>query len=123
MQLGCVHTTPAGYLRQLPEPLHVPSLPQLPTPSSWQVPLGSAPPVGTAAQTPFVAGSAHEKQTPLHAVLQQTPCAQTPLEHSMACVHTAPFGFVPHEFAVHTFGDQHSALPPHASAQSVPLHA
>jgi hypothetical protein len=121
-QLGWVQTAPAGYLRQLPDPLHVPSLPQLPTPSSLHVPFGSAPPAGTAAHTPWVPGSAHEKQTPLQAVLQQTPWAHTLLVHSPSFAHSAPFGFVPHEFDVQTFGAEHCVLAEQAVPQAVPLH-
>lgn len=41
--------------------------------------------------------SAHDIQVPLHAVAQQTPCAQTVLLHSVPPEQTAPFVLSPHE--------------------------
>lgn len=51
-QAAAAQTVPLAYLRQAPEPLHVPSLPQLAGPWSWQPPVGSTPPAGTGVQVP-----------------------------------------------------------------------
>jgi hypothetical protein len=67
---------PFAYTRQRPAPLQVPSEPQLAAPWSLHDPCGSSPPAGTVAQVPCAPGSAHEKQLPAHAVVQQTPCSQ-----------------------------------------------
>ena len=48
---------------------------------------GSGAPFGTGLQTPMVPGSAHEKHVWLQAVLQQAPCAQNPLLHSLFRLH------------------------------------
>jgi hypothetical protein len=47
------------YLRQPPDPLQVPSFPQLAGPWSRQAPAGSWPPSGTALQVPAVPGRLH----------------------------------------------------------------
>jgi len=39
--------------------------------------------------------SAHDRQFPVHAVLQQTPWAQKPLLHSLPAPHAAPSGLRP----------------------------
>jgi len=62
---------------------------QLPAPSHMAPghPLnGSGAPLGTGLQTPMEPGSAQEVQLPEQAVLQQTPCAQNPLLHSLLAV-------------------------------------
>ena len=52
------------------------------TPPSAQRPDGSGAPFGTGVQVPIVPASAHEKQSCVQAVWQQTPWAQKPLLHS-----------------------------------------
>jgi hypothetical protein len=42
---------------------------------------------------PTVPWSVQVTQVPVQAVLQQTPSAQKPLEHSVAVVHDEPIGF------------------------------
>jgi len=95
-QLPALHTVPSAYLRHPPEPLHLPSVPQLAGPLSLQVPLGSAPPPGTLVHVPNDAESAHDRQAPLQAAAQQMPCAQKPDLHSEAAPHEAPVFFLPH---------------------------
>ncbi len=110
------------YLRHAPEPLHVPSLPQLVGPSSLHVPAGSIAPRGTAAHVPTEPGRLHEKQLPAHADPQQTPCAQNPLVHSSGLAHRPPFGFLPHEPAWQMLGLAHSVLEAHELAQRLAAH-
>lgn len=43
-------------------------------------------------QVPGLLGRAHDWQTPLQALLQQTPWAQTPLPHSLLLTQAAPSG-------------------------------
>jgi hypothetical protein len=71
-------------LRQLPEPSQAPSVPQLATPWSAQVFLGSPAPAGTEAQRPIEDGNAQLRQAPWHASAQQMPSTQKPLAHSAA---------------------------------------
>jgi hypothetical protein len=56
-----------------------------------QVPCGSCP-FGTFVQVPGLLLKLHALQ-PLHATLQQTPSAQTPLAHSPDCEQLPPFDF------------------------------
>jgi len=70
---------------------------------------------------PPVPVSAHDMQFPVHAVRQQTPCAQNPLLHSLPAVQTAPSGFRPQLDAVQTLPVVHSALVVQLARQLVPL--
>jgi hypothetical protein len=74
-----------------------------------QVPVGSAPSAGTGEQVPAVAGTAHERQVPVQAVRQHTPCAQKLVPHSVASAQVAPAGFRPHEPLLQTAGGAQSA--------------
>jgi hypothetical protein len=62
-----------------------------------QRPAGSAAPIGTAEQMPAPPGSAHDMHDPVHAVAQQTPCAQIALWQSVPDWQAAPLGLRPHE--------------------------
>jgi hypothetical protein len=75
--------------------LQKPVWPQVDTAVIVHVPVGSAPPAGTAEQVPSLPGSAHELQVPWQAVEQQTLCAQTPCKHSLPDAQVAPSGFCP----------------------------
>jgi hypothetical protein len=97
VQVAALQTVPTAYLRQPPEPLQVPSLPQPAEPWSLHVPVGSAPPAGTATQTPADPGRAQDMQVPAQAVEQQTPCWHWPLAHSSPIPHSCPTGFLPHD--------------------------
>jgi hypothetical protein len=46
-------------------------------------------------QVPVVVASAHERQVPVQAVVQQVPCSQNPELHSLAAAHGALTGFLP----------------------------
>jgi hypothetical protein len=61
------------------------------------MPAGSVAPSGTGEQVPAPPGRAHDMHVPVHAVAQQTPCAQTPLWQSVPCWQTAPLGLRPQE--------------------------
>src|SRR6185436_12432665 len=89
-QDAALHTVPAAYLRHAPLPLQVPSPRQLAAPESLQVPAGSGAPDATGVQLPTVPGRLHATHAPLHAALQQTPCAQSPDWHSRPSAHVAP---------------------------------
>jgi hypothetical protein len=80
-------------------PSQKPVVPQLAAPLSLHFPAGSAPPAAIGEQVPAApdADNAHDIQVPLQAVAQQTPCAQTPLLHSVPPEQTAPFVLSPHE--------------------------
>jgi hypothetical protein len=71
----------------------------------------------------MVVGSAHDLQTLLQGVAQQTPCAQLPETHSFLSPQNAPFGLRPHEFALQTFPAEQLSSTVQAPKQRVPLHA
>jgi hypothetical protein len=81
----------------------VPSVPQVDAPLSAHWPSGSWP-AGTSTHVPAVPVIPHDRQAPVHAVRQQVPCSQKPLEHSAVVVHIAPFGFLPQLPPVQTLG-------------------
>jgi hypothetical protein len=112
---------PLTYRRQAPLPSQVPSLPQVAAPASVHWFSGSCP-AGTVEQVPPVPVSEHDMQVPVHAVLQQTPCAQNPLLHSPPAVHAAPSGFSPQLDAVQTLPLVQSALAVQLARQLPPLH-
>jgi hypothetical protein len=89
--------------------------------SSRQVPLGSAPPTGTSEQTPSLPLSAHERQVPPQALLQQRPCAQKLLTHSLALLHTAPSGRLPQSPPEQTLPPAHWLSLPQLVRQRPPL--
>ena len=55
----------------------------------------------------MVPGSAHDAHGPVHAVAQQTPCAQWPLLHSLSVVQV-PKAEVPHRPFRQVAGDAQS---------------
>jgi len=57
--------------------------PQVVGASCAQNPRGSAAPAATGTQMPIEPGSAHERQDPVQAALQQTPSKQSAEEHSL----------------------------------------
>lgn len=79
--------------------------------------MGSAPFTGTGAHVPAVVAPAHDMHVPAQAVRQQTPCAQTPVVHSVPSLHVPPGDLRPHDPALHTDGATQSA-----SAVQVALH-
>jgi hypothetical protein len=84
-----------GYLRQPPAPSQTPSVAQVATPWSTQVPRGSVEPDDTGAQRPIDDGSAHDRQAPAHASAQQTPSTQKALAHSVPCAQVWPLSLRP----------------------------
>lgn len=120
-QVGAAQIVPAAYLRHPPDPLQVPSFPQLDGPWSLHIAVGSTPPFGTTRQTPAEPGRLHAKQLAVQAVEQQMPWAQKPDEHSFARVQTAPFGFLPHSPFWQVFAPEHWLLFEHEVAQTGPL--
>ena len=122
-QLAFAQAVPCGYFWHAPA-WHLPSVPQEVGPLSVQSPAGSGRPVGTAVQRPIVPVIAHEKQDPVQAVAQQTPCAHWPDLHSVPAEQKAPFGLRPHELWTHTFPDEQAGslpLPLQAPKQRAPL--
>jgi hypothetical protein len=69
-------------------------------------------------QVPGAVATAHDWQVPAHAVRQQTPCAHTPVAHSVPRLHAAPGDLSPQEPSLHTEGATQSA-----SDVQVALHA
>ena len=65
--------------------------------------------------------SAHDRHIPVHAVRQQTPCAQNPLLHSLPAMQTAPSGLRPQLIVVQTLPDVQSAEVVHEARQLAPL--
>jgi hypothetical protein len=96
-QEGAAQAVPPAYIRQAPPPSQKPSVPQVVFPWSWQVPCGSAVPLGTLLQVPGAVVSAQDWQAPVQAVAQQTDCAQNPDEHSAAVTQAWPDGLRPHD--------------------------
>jgi hypothetical protein len=108
MHIAGAQLVPATNLRQAPAPSHVPSVPQVVAPLSAHWPSGSWP-VGTIEQMPCVPARPHDRQMPLHSVLQQVPCSQMPELHSAAVVQAPPSGFLPQLVAMQVLGAVHSS--------------
>jgi hypothetical protein len=110
LQLPATHWVPLAYRRQPPDPLQVPSLPQVAIAACghWVATAG-APPAGTSEQSPTLPASAHDWQVPLQSRSQQTPCAHTVELHSAPMVQTSPLAFLPHTVPLHELGARQSA--------------
>jgi hypothetical protein len=117
-QEGGAQGVPASKSAHVPLPSQNPVVPQVAAPAFMHLFVGSAPPAGTGAHVPGVAGSAHDRHVPVQAVRQQTLCAQNPLPHSVPSAHVAPGALSPQEPLVHTAGASQSA-----SAAQLALHA
>jgi hypothetical protein len=74
-------------------------------------------------QTPIDPGSAHDLHEAVQLCAQQTPWAQMPEPHSVPSEQNEPLGFLPHEFAVHTFPEAQLASTVHWPKHLLPLHA
>jgi hypothetical protein len=68
-------------------------------------------------QLPALPVSAHERQVPVHAVWQHTPCSQRPEPQSAAAVQAVPSGFFPQLMLVQTFPVVQSAAVEQAPRQ------
>ena len=115
---GGAHSVPAAYSWQPPAPSQTPVVAQLAAPWSRHWPAGSRSPAATGTQLPALPMTAHDMQVPAQAVLQQAPCAQIPLAHSLPAPQTAPSFFRPQDPPPQTAGGAQSA-----SAVHVALHA
>jgi hypothetical protein len=102
----------------MPLPLHEPSVPQVAAPWSAHWFNGSCP-GGTDMQVPTEPVSAHDAQSPVHAVEQQTPCAHWFELHISAEVHGAPLGSFPQLMPVQLFGATQSPFPVHGGSRQV----
>jgi hypothetical protein len=87
-------TVLTAYLRHAPAPLHMPSSPQVATPSLAHWPSGSMP-SGTLRQVPSLPATAHDLQVPAQAPMQHRPWAQIVEKHSSSVPQGAPIGFFP----------------------------
>jgi hypothetical protein len=109
LQMGAAHWVPVGKSRQAPEPLQVPSSPQVLAllTAHWVAGFGVCPP-GTGVQVPGVPVSAHDMQVPVQAVLQQTPWAQKPDWQAVPAPQGEPGGSLPQLPPVQEFGETQS---------------
>ena len=119
-QVESSHGVPFAYFWQAPA-WHLPFVPQAGPPPSLHRADGSLRPVGTLVHVPSVPASVHDWQAPVHALSQQTPCAQLPDVHSVAAEQDAPMLFVPHEFIVQVLGGRQLVSTVQALKQAVPL--
>jgi len=86
---------PTVYFRHPPLPSHVPSSPQVDDGSAVHSLSGSVPPM-IPRQSPLawaVFEPAHAMQPPVHAVSQQKPSTQAPVEHWEGSVQAEPWPF------------------------------
>jgi hypothetical protein len=97
----------AAYFAQLPNPSHLPVVPQVAAVASLHTPRGSARPMSVGQQVPRRSGSAHETQPPPHATLQHTPSAQNFEAHSVLFAQFAPFILRPQLLATHAWPATH----------------
>ncbi len=86
-----LQTVPAGNLSQAPVPSHIPVEPQVDAASTGHSSRGSVP-SWALTQVPTVPWPAHVAQTPVQALLQQTPSTQKLLAHSADIAHEVPIG-------------------------------
>src|SRR3569833_1091789 len=87
------HAVPAAQSAQAPDPSHDPVVPQVDDAVAAHWLRGSLPGANTvqvpSAQAPIAA--VHARQSPVQALSQQTPWAQTLLRHWPGVVHGVPF--------------------------------
>jgi len=93
-------------------------VPQVAAPWATHWLAGSVPPAGTAVQLPALPVSAHDMQVDPQAVVQQTPCAQIPVLHSVPPAQAAPVDFSPQDPPVQTAGGAQSAFEAHVALQA-----
>jgi hypothetical protein len=67
-------------------------------------------PLGTLLHVPSEPATAHDRQVPVQAPMQQTPCWQEPELHWAGVVQVAPRGSRPQLVPVQVFGDAQSAV-------------
>jgi hypothetical protein len=105
-------------LRHAPLPSQKPSRPQVEDAAMVHWFSGSVP-AAAAAQVPSDAVIAHDRQVPVQAVEQQTPCAQKPELHSLPAAQVEPLGLLPQLVPMHVLGDAQSATTPHMVLQTL----
>jgi hypothetical protein len=93
-QASVPHNVPETASRQAPAPSQKPSVPQVEVVLGAHCARGSRP-AGTLVQAPALPPIAHDRQFPVQAVAQQTPCAQNPELHSVLAAQLAPRGLLP----------------------------
>lgn len=64
----------------------------------------------TSVHVPAVPARLHDRQLPVQAEMQQAPCSQNPLPHSVAAAQAAPFGFFEQVVPLQTFGETQSEV-------------
>ena len=84
-------------------------MPQLGAPWSAHWASGSWP-AATSVQAPAVPVRLQERQRPVQALMQQAPCSQKPLAHSVVLVQAAPFGFFEQMVPLQVLGNTQSEL-------------
>lgn len=112
VQVAAAHCVPEAYRWHALAPSQNPVWPQVEAATILHVPVGSAPPTGTAEQVPSLPATAHELQVPAQEVEQQMLWAQIPELHSLPAAQLAPLGLLPQVPAgnVQVFGDAQSAV-------------
>jgi hypothetical protein len=114
LQPSALQTVSVGQSRQPPEPLQVPSAPQVLGSLLLQGALGSATPLSTKEQVPASCGLLVVPLQVLHdseqAKSQHTFSVHIPLLHWLAAVHETPSSLRPQEFPVQAAGEIQSAL-------------
>ena len=121
-QPWAMHCVPVAYSWQAPLPSQKPLVPQLAAPASVHWFSGSEP-AGTTLQVPTEPVSAHDRQVPVHAVWQHTPCEQLPELQSVLAVHMAPLDSSPQVMFMHVAGEVQSALTVHVVLHTPPVAA
>jgi hypothetical protein len=109
---AATQVVPAMYSRQAPEPLQVPSVPQLAAPASAHWFNGSRP-IPTFVHVPSVPASAHDLHVAVQVVAQQMFWAQMPLAQSLFAVQAAPLGRFVQTPVEQTLGDTQSVSAVH----------
>jgi hypothetical protein len=122
LQAGAAHWVVAGCRRHPPEPLQVPSRPQLLVGWAAQRASGSTLPGGTLLQLPTDPGTLQLWQVAVQAALQQTPWAQKLLPHSSARAQICPSPFLPQDVFAQMLGAKQSLVLAQVFPQAVPLH-
>ncbi len=121
-QNAAPHVVPTGYLRHPPLPSQRPSVPQVATALSTQVPRGSRTPAAVCVQRPRASGPAQDRHGPVHADSQHTPSAQNPDRHSEAAPQLCPLDLRPQLPAVHVRPGTQSSAPEQRVRQALPTH-
>ena len=100
-------------------PSQNPSVPHVEARLWLHCPSGSVP-AGTAVQSPWPPGTAHDMHRPVHAVWQQMPCWQRFELQSSLVVHETPTGRLPQLPLLQTLPPSQSALTVHVRKQALP---